>query len=147
MRSCQAGGVAGRRGRTERGSRIPGPRRRVVTVGAIVAAALALGAPAHAASSEEPGGGFASEQATLVDLADDRAAVLLQQGSERGRLPFAPPDLFALVLGGVAVMVAAAGAPLLLRPRRPSGPWAAARAGTEPLPPAAVQGAGAHAAA
>lgn len=101
-------------------------------------------APAHARSAPELTHGSAAQQGAGVGFAEDPA--LLGDATSRGRLPFAGPDLVILILGGTIVTVAAAGAPLLLRPLRAIPPvLVAATAPSEPLLPANAQGAAAHA--
>ncbi|MDQ4069862.1 MAG: hypothetical protein M3203_10405 [Actinomycetota bacterium] len=110
---------------------------------ALLAIVFVVGVPAHALSADEVRPAAADRHGEGVDFTDD--GTLLGNATSGGGLPFARPDLVILVLGGAVVTVAAAGAPLLLRPLRGIPPvFVAASAASEPLLPAAAQGATAH---
>ena len=116
---------------------------RVATL-ALLATLFVLAAPAHARSAHDSRHGSAGHQEAGGGLAYDRT--LLADATSRGGLPFAPPDLVILILGGAIVTVAAAGAPLLLRPLRAIPPvLVTAAVPSEPLRPASAQGAATHA--
>lgn len=103
-----------------------------------------LAAPVHARAADESGHRSPPRHEAGFGSADE--ATLPGDATSRGRLPFARPDFATLVLGALIVTMAAAGAPLLLRPLRAIPPILVAAAGQpEPLLPATAQGAAAHA--
>lgn len=78
---------------------------------AILATVLALAPPAQAAQPPE-----------VADVAQRRHTALVADDRPLRPLPFAQRDLAVMVLGGAVLTVAAAGAPLLFRPLRPTAP-------------------------
>lgn len=115
-----------------------------VGAGALLATLLVLAGPAHAHPAHQFSAGSTAQHGAGVAVADDHA--VLGDATSRAGLPFARPDLAILVMGGAIVTMAAAGAPLLLRPLRAIPPvFVASTAATEPLLPVTAQGAAARA--
>ncbi len=111
----------------------------------VVLTTVILAAPAHAASNRQASPVSSADRGALVGLTDEHP-LLGKAMTARGGLPFARPDLSMLVLGGVVVIMAAAGAPLLLRPLRGRPPmFVTGATPSEALVPISSQGAVARA--
>ena len=110
---------------------------------ALLATTFMLAVPAHAHSASASAPVPTSDWGARVGFEDDR--VLGSAGTAGPRLPFARPDLTMLVLGGVIVILAAVGAPVLLQPLGGMPPvFATSTIAPDPLLPVSAQAA-AHA--
>jgi hypothetical protein len=134
---------ATRGGRAGRAARLGSLFKAQVAGLAIVVSSLVLAAPAHAVPGE-PGQVPAAQTSALSALGQHNT--LLRESG--GRLPFERHDLAILMFGGVIVVLAAAGAPFLLRPLRGLPPALVTAATTsDPMLPGAAVGGAAHATA
>lgn len=131
------------RARASRGARFGSSVKARLGGLAVLAAMVGSAAPAQALTAPAATPVSTAEREALVLFADDHTSSLVDAATRRRQLPFAEPDWVMLVLGAVIVTVAAAGAPLLLRPLRGIPPVLAAAAAPDQLLPVSVHGAAA----
>lgn len=149
MRTNRLGGCGARRARWgARGGAETRPRPLLnahLAALVLVAGSFVMASAAQAVPADEARQVSVAQQGALVGFAGDHA---LLGNTARGGLPFARHDLTILLVGGAIVTVVAAGAPLLLRPRRGVAPaFVTAVTASESILPAGGVGPTAHASA
>lgn len=112
---------------------------------AVLTVSLALAPPAQAAPAEQPGQLSAVQQSDVAAVAGTHLAVPGSGERPLGQLPFAPFDFAIMVLGGVILTGAAAGALILFGSRLSSPARVQVRSASDPPLFSAEQGATAHA--
>lgn len=108
---------------------------------ALVIGSLVMAAPAHAVSGE-PTQAPAAQTSAVMGFGQTNA--LLPGAAHAGRLPFERHDLAILMFGAAIVVLAAAGAPFLLRPLRGLQPALTEVTASDPILPAVTVASAAH---